>query len=134
MSDLLTLAIDVSIVGIGSLGLGYMLWQMKAYGRRAGTIPRRTARLWKWCIVLGLCASVVVFCVGSNDFLLHYGGFEWLLMVEVVAVGGFGVIGFGADLFWIETPQGKRRPRWRAPDDDTQGDPPPRQQQPPNED
>lgn len=122
MRDLLILALDVSLVGIGSLGVGYMLWQMKAYGRRAGTIPRRAARLWKWCIVLGLCASVVILCVGSNDFLLHYGGFEWPLIVVMVAAGGFGAIGFGADLFWIETPEGKRRPQWHAPQDDTPDD------------
>lgn len=129
MSDLLGLAFDAAVTGMGSLGLGYMCWQINSYSRRAGTLPWQVARLWGWFIVLGLCASAAVFCFGANELLTYHSGFEWLLLLEI-GVGGW----FGAVLWKIENPNGNRRPRRRAPDDNPQGDLPLRQQQSPDRD
>lgn len=126
MKDILGLAFDAAVSGIGSLGVGYMAWQINAYSRRAGVMPRRVARLWGWFIVLGLCGSAAVLCFGANELLTYHSGFEWLLFLEF-GVGGW----FGTVLFRIENPQLNRRSRRREPDDDPAGgDVPLRQQQP----
>lgn len=125
MSDMLGLAFDAAVFGIGSLAAGYTLWQVNTYVRKPGTIPPRAMRLWKWRIVLGLCVSIVAIGFGANDLLAHHGAFEWLLILEA----GVGA-GFGGVLFMTNNPEWNARSQRRAPDDDSTGDLPLRPQHP----
>lgn len=117
MGDLLGIAFGAAVFGIGSLGLGYMGWQLNAYGRRAGTLPRQVARLWKWRIVLGLCGSIVAFCFGCNALLVHHVGFNWVLISGAGAAAGLAGV-----LFMIENPESYRRSQRPTPGDDPTGD------------
>ncbi|HEX6796599.1 MAG TPA: hypothetical protein VF116_02660, partial [Ktedonobacterales bacterium] len=76
MRDLLGLAFDAAIVGGGLLSLGSTLWQIFASRQRAGPLPQRAARVWRWRIVFGLCGGVMAIC---------FGGY---LLLQDVGVGG----------------------------------------------
>lgn len=145
MSDLLGLAFDVAVSGIGSLALGYMAWQLNTYVRQAGTMPRRAARLWKWRIVLGLCGSLVVIGFGANDLFVHHARFYWLLLLEAGAGAGFAGVLFTTNNPEWNAPSQPREPDDDPTDDDLTGDDPTgddptgddlplRQQQPPDRD
>lgn len=114
MRDVFGLAFDAAAFGIGSLALGYMLWQLNTYGRQAGTMPRRAARLWGWRIVLGLCGSIAAFGFGCNGLLLHHVPLEWVVIAGSLATGGVAV-----SLFMIHNPESYGRSPRREPDDDS---------------
>lgn len=116
MSDLLGPAFDVAGVGFGLFLIGYMLWQVFAYRRRAGTLSPRAARVWKWRVVLGLCGGSMAICFGGGDLLerVGVGGFGWLLIPGI-----FATVGLLAALLRLANLEGIERSRRRQPDGDT---------------
>lgn len=116
MSDMLNLAIDVAIVGIGLLAVGYTLWRASVYRRRAGTLSPRAARIWTWRVVLGLCGGSMAICFGGGDLLerVGVGGFGWLLIPGI-----FATVGLLAALLRLANLEGIERSRRRQPDGDT---------------
>lgn len=115
MGDLLGSAFEVAGVGLGLLAIGYMLWQIYSYRRRAGALSPRAARLWRWRIVLGLCWGIGVICFGGEQFLPHVGvgGFGWLIIP-----GLFAAVGFLVALVMIAELGGTGHAQRREPDDD----------------
>lgn len=91
MRDLLGLAIDAAIVGGGLLAIGYTLWRAPVSRQRAGPLPQRAARVWRWRIVFGLCGGVMAICFGGYLLLqdVGVGGFDWLVIAGALAAVGF---------------------------------------------
>jgi hypothetical protein len=51
MRDLLGLVFDAVVFGVGSLGAGYVLWQVNTYVRRAGALSPHAAGSGASCSV-----------------------------------------------------------------------------------